>query len=891
MSVTTGTTLGSYQVLAPLGAGAMGEVWRARDTKLGREVALKVLPDEFAGDEERLRRFEREAKALASLNHPNVAQIHGVDQVGDTCFLVLELVEGETLEERLKRGALPPAEALDVCRQIAEGLEAAHEAGVIHRDLKPANVRVTPEGRVKVLDFGLAKPARLASGAVSSTDSVLSTEAGRLLGTPTYMAPEQARGKGIDRRVDVWAFGCVLYECLTARRAFEGETLTDVLAAVLEREPDWARLPAAVPPRVRELLASCFAKDPRLRLRDVGDARLALELARREGGRAPAPLAGASPWRERVAWALAVAALGVAAWAGLGRAPEPPAERGAVVRFQVPAPEGTELDPESVNAAISPDGRRLAFLAGPRGAPKRLWIRDLGAHDARPLEGTEGAELPFWSPDGESVAFFAGARLARVSIQGGAVQTLCAAPAPRGGSWSPAGVLLFAPLSNGPLHSVPESGGTSTPVTALDAGHEQAGHRFPQFLPDGQRFLYSSLRSAPGTVETRLGTLGSRETRAVLVADSRATFAPPDWLLFAREGLIYAQRFELDSGELVDNARPTGIRASGATNYGGHSILSCASDGSVLATVEGERRTRLVELDASGALLRELALEPDHYNYAAYSRAGDRALLLLEQGRNSELRLADLGRGGVWSRLTDDRFVRDPLWSRDDAWVYYSSDRVTRDVFRCRTAGAGAPELVLESGNLFAHVKDIAPDGKSLVLNLLEPANGRDLWLLELESKAMRPLLAGPRNEFDARFSPDGKWLAYASDESGRSELYVQDHPEVRTRVRVSAAGVGTFESGTPSEALIHWSPDGRELVYLDADGVSVIAVAVSSEPTFQVGAARTLFRLPPDTVNLSFSTDGQRALALLPDPRQPPCALAVTLDWRAELEPAPRPR
>ncbi|HEX6883715.1 MAG TPA: protein kinase [Planctomycetota bacterium] len=887
MSLAPGSSLSHYAIVGPLGAGAMGEVYRARDTKLGREVAIKVLPEHFAADEERLRRFEREAKTLASLNHPNVAQIHGVDQVGDTCFLVLELVPGESLEERLKRGPLPLDEALDVCRQIAEGLEAAHEAGVIHRDLKPANVRVTPEGRVKVLDFGLAKPARLASGAGSSTDSVLSTEAGRLLGTPTYMAPEQARGKGIDRRVDVWAFGCVLYECLTARRAFAGETLTDVLAAVLEREPDWQRLPANLPASVRELLASCFTKDAHARLRDIGDARLGLERARRGdgGARSVAP----SSWcrRELVAWSLAVVASGIVVWLWTSR-PEPPAgPRGEVVRFQVSAPGGTELDAESVNAAISPDGRRLAFLAGERGAQKRIWIRDLGSASARPLEGTEGAEMPFWSPDDEAVAFFAAGRLARVAIQGGAVQTLCAAPAPRGGDWSPSGVIVFAPFSNGPLHAVPQSGGTSTAVTALDPGHEEAGHRFPQFLPGGRTFLYSSLRAAPGTVETRLASLDSPESRALIVADSRATFAPPDWLLFARDGLISAQRFDLGSGALIGTARPTGIQASGATNYGGHHMLTCSRTGRVLSPVEGERRTRLVELDARGERLRELALEPDYYTSATYSHAGERALLLLERSLGSELRLADLGRGGVWSRLTDDRFVRQPIWSPDDAWVYYSSDRETRDLFRCRTAGAGLPELVLESGNLFAHVKDIAPDGKSLIINMLDPSNGRDLWVVELESKTSRPLLDGPGNEFDARFSPDGKWLAYASDESGRAELYVQDHPDVHTRVRVSSAGLGSAETGTPSSALIHWSPDGNELVYLAPDRRGVIAVAVTREPSFQVGTARKLFDLPQDTVNAALSPDGQRCLALLPDPGQPPCALAITLDWLAELEPA----
>ncbi len=490
MPLPPGSTLAFYQILGPLGAGAMGEVYRAKDTRLGREVAIKVLPEHFADDAERLKRFEREATTLASLNHPNVAQIHGVDQVGDICFLVLELVPGESLEERLKRGPLPLDEALDVCRQIAEGLEAAHEAGVIHRDLKPANVRITPDGKVRVLDFGLAKPAKV-KGKGSSTDSVLSTEAGRLLGTPTYMAPEQARGKPIDKRVDIWAFGCVLYECLSGQRAFVGDTVSDVLAAVIEREPDWTRLPAATPPRVRELIERCLAKDSRARLRDAGEARVLLQAPHeaRSGAGAHAP--GTGTW---VPWGVSVTLAAGLSFALLRVPRAASGETPREIHTSILTPPGKYLESEvtvdeTTLLAIAPDGERVAFVATD-GTTRLLYVRSLDSALASPVSGSEGASCPFFSPDGRWVAFHALGRLWKAPVSGGSPVELGEASVARGGAWGPDGTIVFPRDATSGLSRISNAGSESIALTQLDSASHERSHRWPVFLPGGKEVAF-----------------------------------------------------------------------------------------------------------------------------------------------------------------------------------------------------------------------------------------------------------------------------------------------------------------------------------------------------------------------------------------------------------------
>ena len=561
MPLHAGQALAHYAILAPLGAGAMGEVYRARDTKLGREVAIKVLPEHFANDAERLKRFEREAKALASLNHPNVAQIHGVDQIGDTCFLVLELVPGESLEERLKRGPLPLGEALDVCRQIAEGLEAAHDAGVIHRDLKPANVRLAPDGKVKVLDFGLAKPAS-ESGQGSSTDSVLTTEAGRLLGTPTYMAPEQARGKAIDRRVDIWAFGCVLYECLTARHAFAGESLTDVLAAVIEREADWAALPPNTPPRVRELLRRCLAKEVKQRLQAIGEARIVLGNAdERSAGSRAAPERREHATRaggRRDVWLGAIAAVAAIGWASTAvvfTSRKPAASVDLRASLALPDSVGIPILDDSGGAslatlAVSPLGDQVAYAAS-KGADGALYLRKLDSFAVGVLPNTAGAYGPFFAPEGRRLAFFALGHIWRIDLPGGVPVDLGpSGPVAVGGTWTNADTIVYTPSYADGLYILPASGGEARALTTVDRAAGEVSHRWPHALPNGAGVLFVIKSASNASLDDARIAIADLETgkyRVLLEGGSSPRYLESGHLVFARAGHLYAVEFDLAS--------------------------------------------------------------------------------------------------------------------------------------------------------------------------------------------------------------------------------------------------------------------------------------------------------------------------------------------------------
>ena len=604
-SALTGRRLGAYEVRARIGAGGMGEVYRARDTKLGRDVAIKILPPHFTSDPERLARFEREARLLASLNHPHIGAIYGLEDADGVRALVLELVGGETLADRIARGPIPVNDTLTIARQIADALEAAHEKGIVHRDLKPANIKITPDAVVKVLDFGLAKMAASDTVAADPTQSptltVGGTKEGVILGTATYMSPEQAKGRPADKRADVWAFGVVLYEMLTGRRAFEGEAISEVLARVIEREPDWTTLPASTPARLRELLRRCLRKDPKSRLQAIGDARVQIdELI--SGATDEAAAVDSQPrvqrnasraWMVVAALSLAIAAaLAVPATLYLRRGvPEP-----LLTRFEIPMPPTS--DP--VSFALSHDGRQLAFVATSDGA-SRLWVRPLDQVTARPLAGTEGARYPFWKPDGRAIGFFADGKLKLIDLGSSVLHVAADAPNGRGGTWNSDDVIVFAPNAPnnfGVLLRVMAAGGTPVPVTQLPAG-QGGSHRFPQFLPDGRHFLFLGGTGQADTHNVYVGTLEGGESKRVREARSVAVFAPPDSLLWVEDGVLVAQRFDparaVVSGEPIPVVQDVGLDE---LVYRGMFAVSATG---VLAhrTGRGERR-QLTWVDRAG---------------------------------------------------------------------------------------------------------------------------------------------------------------------------------------------------------------------------------------------------------------------------------------------------
>ena len=571
MTLASGAKLGSYEVFAPIGAGGMGEVYQAHDTKLGRDVAIKILPETFAHDPDRLSRFQREAKMLASLNHPNIATIYGLEQSNGTSYLVMELVSGETLAERIKReGAVPVEEALTICKQITEALEAAHEKGIIHRDLKPANVKVTSDGKVKVLDFGLAKA--FAGDTItedignSPTLSQAATMQGVILGTAAYMSPEQARGKVVNKSTDIWAFSCVLYELLCGRPAFEGEDVTEILAAVVKTEPDWNHLPESSPPAIRVLLRRCLRKDRRQRFQDATDVRIEIEEAMAwiaEGG-ADAHALASPPTQRKIgdyfAWAIAalflLTTIGLAV--GLSYLYRSEGEA-ASVRFFLFPPDKTSFDSGAAGAGfatgtISPDGRRLAFTAKDASGKVLLWVRPLDGLAPQVLQGTDDAAYPFWSPDSRSIGFFAQGKLKRIDVAGGAPQTLCNAGLGRGGTWNRDGVILFAPSTGVPLYRVTSAGGAPVAVTKLMP--QQAGHRWPSFLPDGLHFTYFASSGSSENSGIYVGTLGATKSRRLLGADTAAVYSESGELLYVRQGMLFRQFFDPKKLELGGDPTP-----------------------------------------------------------------------------------------------------------------------------------------------------------------------------------------------------------------------------------------------------------------------------------------------------------------------------------------------
>ncbi len=850
MALQTGSRLGVYEIVCPLGAGGMGVVYRARDARLGREVALKFLPPGLVDDPERHARFEREARLLASLNHPNIAVLYGLEHLDGQHALAMELAEGDGLDERLARGPLPIEEALPIARQIAEALEAAHERGIVHRDLKPANVKVRPDGTVKVLDFGLAKAwdeqGPNSDPALSPTITSHHTRAGVILGTAAYMSPEQARGKPVDKRADIWAFGCVLYEMLTGSRGFGGDTVTDVIAAVVTRDPDWSALPDTVGPRIRRTLERCLDKDPKRRFRDIGDVSFELQDGMRPGAEDASPTAQAAPpvvRRARVpALPWAVAVLGIAAAVGLGLAYVRSASvRPRSVRSFVLPPEKTRFAFEGATggAVLSPDGARIVFAATDESGRKLLWLRPLDALTAQPLEGTDGASYPFWSPDSRFVAFFVPGKLKKIDILGGPPQTICDANSGRGGSWSKDGVIVFAPDVYGGLREVPSAGGASVAISELDRSRGQTSQRWPVFLSDGRRFIYWAGNPTASAQETKgiyVGMLGEKGQRFLIQADSDALYAAPGYLMYLREQSLMAHPFDAASLKLTGEAFPVAEDVASPESYR-LGRFSVSQDRTLVYLTGQSDLARVFWLTPNGqetlavgevAVLDGIRLAPGGQTLAE--------IVQEPQTKNVDVWLVDLARG-VKTRFTFDPAADvAPVWSPDGGRIAWASNAKGHfDIYVKSSSGAGDAEVLFES-DADKYPTDWSRDGRFLTFSQLDPKGitGVDIWVLPLfGDRKPYALLATPFNESNGVFSPDGRWLAYNSNESGKTEVYVTSFPRSGGKWQVSQGG-----GVTPS-----WRPDGQGLLYATPDGKLMEASVVSNGAAVEVGTPHEFSR------------------------------------------------
>ncbi|HEX6216830.1 MAG TPA: protein kinase [Vicinamibacterales bacterium] len=888
MPLAPGARIGGYEIIAMLGAGGMGEVYRARDARLDRDVAIKVLSPAIAADADGLMRFDREARMLASLNHPNIAAIYGVEDRAGFPALVLELVDGETLADRIARGRVPVVEALEYAKQIAEALDAAHEAGVVHRDLKPGNIKITENGTVKVLDFGLAKAIAAAAApdpavdpAHSPTVTVHGTKGGVILGTAAYMSPEQARGKPIDKRTDIWAFGCVLYEMLTGTRTFRGETTSDVIAAIIERQPDMSTLPAALPPHVRRVIERCLEKDLKRRARDIAD--VALQLDEDRGPADPGRMRPALRRAGIAAAAILIVALAALASRRWSAAPAP-APTLPAVEFTISPPAGHVF---AADATVSPDGKYLAFQARDQQQVTSLWIRPIDTAAARRLQGTEGAASPgIWSPDGRFLAFLVGDSWKRVSADGGPVVTIVSGVlANLGASWGPDGTILLAPANRTFLARVPAAGGSLEPVTTLNPDQENS-HRWPRILPDGRHFLFTARSDRPENLGIKIGSFGSNEVRPLVRAASPGVYAEPGWLVFMTpDQNLMAQRLDPRTWSLSGDPQPiaASVRYNGPSFNGafdasldgrvltyapasrGQSILAWFDRGGKSHTVVGpERRYRAVHLSPNG---RSIAVE------LVDDRYGTRDIWLLDTTTNALTRLTT-------NPATDWR----PVFSPDGRELAFASDRAgASTVYRTRLDRPGSETVFYRHPNGGAFPADWSRDGKQLIVQV-DDSNGRPSGVLSvpIDGGSPTPLIQNdPVTTLAAQISPDGSRIAFVSVASGEREVYVATIADGR-RVRVSAEG-----GMNP-----HWGSNGRELLFQNArDELMVASLSRGMDavppPTVLLRPCEAIGRVFGSVANeigYDVSPDGTRILARCDPPDANPQALTVVVNWQSRL-------
>ncbi len=895
-----GQSLLHYRITGPIGEGGMGIVWRAVDETLGREVAIKVLPPGVGDDPRRLARFEREAKLLASLNHSNIAAIFSLHVHEGVRFLAMEYVPGEDLATRLQRGPLPLDDALRVARQIAEALEEAHEQGVVHRDLKPANVKLTPSGRVKVLDFGLAKafsePADVTVEATVSTSSdsalaALTTREGAVLGTAAYMPPEQARGLPVDKRADIWAFGVVCYEMLTGTRPFGGTAVVDVLAAVITADPDWTRLPAGTPPAMAGLLRRSLQKDPRQRLRDIGDARIEIDQMIRGGGETaavvtpapPALPAIAAPRSRRrepalVAAGALMAALVTAGTFWSGRPAAPPLL--PVERLNIALPSGTRLDDvldfSRHTLALTRDGRRLAFVARDGAGRRRIYLRALDSVEAQPVAGTEDGDMPFFSPDGATLGFASEGKLKRVGLAGGQATTICDAPEPRGATWADDGTIVFAPGVFGGLQRVAAVGGVPGAVTTL-AAREESSHRWPTALPGGRHVLLSVHPAGAGEQARRIELLDLRTgQRRALTRGAYPRYLDGQ-LLYGESGRLLAAPLDLEGQRL--SGAPTPVLDDVRMDTAGTGLVFAeVSPSGTLVYVAGAltpaERT-LVWLDRAG---RATPAARERRPYLGVRLSPDnRSAAAIVQGTPNSLWQLDFARD-AWTRLTSGEGAATPAWTPDGGRIVFTDTDL--ELFAVPAGGGAAPRRIFPADGPTGDMPAISPDGRVLLLGV-QDSRGDDIVSVPLDGAgAAAPFEAGPANETSPAISPGGRWVAYTSSESGRREVYIRHFAGPGRKWVVSLDG-----GSAP-----RWRRDERELFYLRGSQLMAVTVRLDGDtPVF--GAARALFDdaafswSGADLFRYDVAADGQRFIAVHPDAReQRTLQLVVVPGFAAEL-------
>jgi Tol biopolymer transport system component len=891
MAITSGTKFNSYEVLAQIGVGGMGEVYQAHDSKLGRDVAIKVLPEAFAHDGDRLARFQREAKMLAALNHPNIATIYGLEQSGGTSYLVMELVSGETLQERIKRGGpVPIEEALAIARQMAEALEAAHERGIIHRDLKPANVKVTPEGKVKVLDFGLAKAfaddASVVDMSNSPTLSQAATMQGVILGTAAYMSPEQARGRSVDKRTDIWAFGVVLYELLTGERLFTGEDVTEILASVVKDKPDLSRVPA----QARPLLECCLEKNPKKRLRDIGDAELLLlEVAPVDVPKAPST----APWMSaKVAWGVAAVFLLAAAALGFVQLRQKPPAEAAPIRFHVLPPDNGTISA----LAMSPDGSKLGMIVQGGDAQPAVWIRSLDSVDLRKLAGTEGATALAWSPDSRYLAFTGQGKLSKIEVTGGTPESICSFSGPAYGiAWSKSDVIVFATASG--MNRVSASGGEVVPLTQPDPNRKDLAVGGPAFLPDGEHFIYL-LVANPEHSGLYIGSISKKpaeqDTQRLAEGNSVAIYAPaardgPGNILFVRGDTLMARPF--DDRRLQFTGEAVRVTDSVGSNGAFLGMFGVSANGVLATSGGGNENRQLAWYDRQGKVLSHLGdLE-----------RRDELSLSPDNTRVAEGRVDSQGIWGVWvldlARGISSRFsfestgAGNAIWSPDGSQIIYAAGGgFSADIFRKASNGASNEEVLYHSNGVNVPL-DWSSDGRWVLYAARGKDTSIDLWALPdangpaAEERKPIPYLVTSFIERQAKFSPDVKWVAYSSNESGTVEVYVRPFP-------ASTAGKWLVSNGGGSQ--VRWRPDGKELFYIAPDG-RLMAVGVNAAgSTFEASTPKVLFRTEvlggrgggvASAWRYAVSKDGQRFLMNTAQEQTVSAPITLDTNWTAELK------